>query len=92
MASREEEMQKLKDRYAQARGNKVEQPLEKKEIVKRTTAPKTSSKIPTIDFKPYIHIIKNDVRRIFGLKSLEEIKKENTYDPLMAAWKRGRNL
>jgi len=25
-----------------------------------------------------------------GLPSIEEIKKRNTYDPLMAAWLRGR--
>ena len=93
MASREEEMQKLKARYAQSRGTVVEQPVEKKEAPKRIAAPRrVASRLPRFSLKPYLNVIKNDVRRLFGLKSLEEIKKENTYDPLMAAWKRGRNL
>ena len=92
MASREEEMAKLKLRYAQTRGNSVETPIEKKEAPKRIAAPKVGVKLPRFDLKPYLNIIQNDVRRVMGLKSLEELEKESRYDPLLEAWKRGRNL
>jgi uncharacterized membrane protein len=91
MVSREEEMRKLKERYAQTRGAVVAP--EKKEVpVKKVVAPRVGIKPSIIDLKKYLNIMEGDVRRLFGLKSREQIKKENTYDPLMAAWKRGRNL
>jgi hypothetical protein len=91
MVSREEEMRKLKERYAQTRGGVVE--VEKKEAPKRIATPvKTNLRLPRFNISPYLNIMEGDVRRLFGLKSREQIKKENTYDPLMAAWKRGRNL
>jgi hypothetical protein len=91
MVSREEEMRKLKERYAQARGGVVAP--EKKESPKRIAAPvKVGVKLPRIDLSPYLHIVENDFRRLMGLPSLEEIKKKNTYDPLLEAWKRSRNM
>ena len=85
----EEEMIKLKMRYAQNRG--VEPVVEtSKEPVKKITNGKSVVKRPLIDLKPYLDIIENDFRRLAGLKSREQIKKENTYDPLMAAWLSGR--
>ena len=93
MTTREEEMAKLKTRYAQARGTVVEQPSEKKEPVKKVgVTPRTGVKLPRFNITPYTHIIKNDVRRLFGLKSLEELEKEARYDPLLESWKRSRNM
>ena len=87
MVSREEELKKLKERYAQTRGTAT---VKKKEPVKRIAAPQRKLKLPRLNLKPYLHIIENDFRRLMGLKSLEEIEKENKYDPLMVAWLRGR--
>ncbi|MFA5150801.1 MAG: hypothetical protein WC433_07915 [Candidatus Omnitrophota bacterium] len=87
MANREEELKKLKERYAQTRGAA---PIKKKEPVKRIMPVRRSFKLPQINLKPYLHIIENDFRKLMGLPSIEEIKKRNTYDPLMAAWLRGR--
>lgn len=91
MASREEEMAKLKARYAQTRGGAPPEQA-KKEAPKRIAAPSGGIKLPRFSLKPYLNVIEDDARHLFGLKSREQIKKENTYDPLMAAWKRGRNL
>jgi hypothetical protein len=91
MVSREEEMRKLKERYAQTRGAVVAP--EKKEVpVKKVVTPKINLKPPIINLKKYLNIVEDDARKLMGLKSREEIKKESIYDPLMAAWKRGRNL
>jgi hypothetical protein len=87
MVSRDEEMRKLKERYAQTRGTAT---VKKKEPVKRIMPVRRSFKLPQINLKPYLHIIENDFRKLMGLPSIEEIKKRNTYDPLMAAWLRGR--
>jgi hypothetical protein len=99
MTTREEEMAKLKARYAKERGNPaVEQITPEKKaavqtVIKRRVVGRASigEKIRGV-VTPYLHIIENDFRKVMGLKSLEEIEKEKTYDPLMAAWKRGRNL
>jgi len=89
MVSREEEMRKLKERYAQTRGTAtVKKPV--KEPVKKIMPVRRSFKLPQINLKPYLHVIENDFRKLMGLKSLEEVEKENKYDPLMAAWLRGR--
>ena len=85
MVSREEEMRKLKERYAQTRGTTTV-----KKPVKRIAPARRSFKLPQINLKPYLHVIENDFRKLMGLKSLEEVEKENKYDPLMAAWLRGR--
>ena len=100
MSSREEEMAKLKARYAQARGNPAVEQLtpEKKvaaqTVVKRRVVVARPGMIERIKgfAAPYLHIIENDFRRVFGLRSIEQVQKEKEYDPLMAAWKRGRNL
>ena len=88
MANREEELKKLKERYAQTRGTTT--PVKKKEPVKKIMPVRRSFKLPQINLKPYLHVIENDFRKLMGLKSLEEVEKENKYDPLMAAWLRGR--
>ena len=99
MTSREEEMANLKARYAKARNNPaVEQLTPEKKVAVQTVMKRRvvvragiGEKIKGI-VAPYLHIIENDFRKIIGLKSLEELEKEKAYDPLMAAWKRGRNL
>ena len=82
-------MRKLKERYAQTRGAPAE-PI--KEIPKRIAAPREGVRLPRFDLKPYLNIMEDDMRRLFGLKSREEIKKEKTYDPLLEMWKRSRNM
>jgi len=95
----EEEMAKLKARYAQARTNPtVEQITPEKKAAVETIIKKRTSHRPGIGERikkfvaSYLRVIESDFRRMMGLKSREQIRKENTYDPLMAAWKRGRNL
>jgi hypothetical protein len=96
MTTREEEMAKLKARYARTRGKIIEEPVVQKEAepVRRIVVNKKDSFSERIKkfINSYLVVIESDFRRVMGLKSREALKKEKEYDPLMAAWKRGRNL
>ena len=99
MTTREEEMANLKARYAKARNNPaVEQLTPEKKVAVQTAVKRRVASRPGVIERikgfaaPYLHIIENDFRRVLGLKSREELQKEKEYDPLMAAWKRSRNL
>lgn len=96
MTTREEEMAKLRERYArQMKGGEttVEPPrLEEAPVVKMKV------KRPRIDLKPYFFLIENDIRKLFRLPQKEwgvgGLKFEELKKPLNLEWleKKGGKL
>jgi hypothetical protein len=90
MTTREEEMAKLKARYAkQIRNQKV--PEEKKpETIETPPIIKTKIKKPRVDLKPYLFLIENDIRKLFRLPQKEwkmgGLKFEELKKPLNLEW------
>ncbi|MFA6315656.1 MAG: hypothetical protein WC648_04805, partial [Candidatus Paceibacterota bacterium] len=86
--TREEEMSKLRDRYARLqKGEKepVEKPKEKEVPVIKTKNIKFK-----VNFKPYLFLIENDIRKIFRLPQKEwklgGLKFEGLKKPLNLDW------
>ncbi len=89
MATREEEMAKLKARYAkQIRNQKM--PEEKKQETIETPIITTKIKKPRADLKPYLFLIENDIRKLFRLPQKEwkvgGLKFEELKKPLNLDW------
>ena len=94
--TREEEMAKLRERYARMqKGEKepVETPRRDEPIII-----KTKVKTPRINLKPYLFLIENDVRKVFRLPQKEwkvgGLKFEELKKPLNLEWleKKGGKL
>lgn len=88
MTTREEEMAKLRERYARLqKGEKepVEQTKREEPIVI-----KTKIKKPRVNLKPYLFLIENDIRKIFRLPQKEwklgGLKFEELKKPLNLEW------
>ena len=88
MATREEEMAKLRERYARMQKGEsepVEAPRRDEPVVI-----KTKIKKPRIDLKPYLFLIENDVRKVFRLPQKEwgvgGLKFEELKKPLNLDW------
>ena len=88
MTTREEELAKLRERYARMqKGEKepVEQTKRDEPIVI-----KTKIKKPRINLKPYLFLIENDVRKVFRLPQKEwkvgGLKFEELKKPLDLRW------
>jgi len=86
--TREEEMAKLRERYARLqKGEKepVEKPKEKESPVIKTMVRK-----PRVNLKPYLFLIENDIRKIFRLPQKEwklgGLKFEDSKKPLNLEW------
>lgn len=86
--TREEELAKLRDRYARLqKGEKepVEKPREKEAPVIKTVVKK-----PRVDLKPYAFLIENDIRKVFRLPQKEwkvgGLKFEEIKKPLNLGW------
>lgn len=89
MTTREEEMAKLRDRYArQMKGDisveKKPKPREEAPVIK------TKVKKPRLNLKPYLFLIENDIRRLFRLPQKEwkvgGLKFEELKKPLNLEW------
>jgi hypothetical protein len=85
--TREEEMAKLRDRYAQQMkggGAPVEKPKQQREL------PVVVIKKPRINLKPYLFLIENDIRKLFHLPQKEwgvgGFKFEQSDKPLNLEW------
>ncbi len=95
MTTREEEMAKLRDRYArQMKGEpneevKLQKPRKEKVVV---------VKKPRVNLKPYLFLIENDIRKVFRLPQKEwksgGFKFETSSKPLNLEWlkKKGGRL
>ena len=88
MATREEEMAKLRDRYArQMKGGDA--PVEKPKPQKKESTVVVIKK-PRINLKPYLFLIENDIRKLFHLPQKEwgvgGFKFEQSNKPLNLEW------
>jgi hypothetical protein len=85
--TREEEMAKLRERYARMQKGEKE-PVEK--VKEEITVVKTKIKKPRINLKPYLFLIENDVRKVFRLPQKEwkvgGLKFEELKKPLNLDW------
>ncbi|MFA5247971.1 MAG: hypothetical protein WCX79_00900 [Candidatus Paceibacterota bacterium] len=96
MATREEEMAKLRDRYA--RLQKGDTPVEKPKPREESPIIKTKVKKPRLNLKPYLFLIENDIRKLFRLPQKEwkvgGLKFETIDKPLNLEWleKKGGKL
>lgn len=88
MTTREEEMAKLRDRYA--RLQKGDAPIEKPKSRNEPVIIKTKVKKPRINLKPYLFLIENDIRKLFRLPQKEwkigGLKFEQSNKPLDLEW------
>ena len=89
MTTREEEMAKLRERYARLqKGGDV--PVEKPKPRPREEIPTIVIKKPRMNLKPYLFLIENDIRKIFRLPQKEwkvcGLKFEQTNKPLDLEW------
>lgn len=89
MTTREEEMAKLRDRYARLQKGDV--PIEKLKL-RKEEAPiiKTKPTRKKFNLKPYIFLIENDIRKVFRLPQKEwkigGLKFEQSNKPLDLEW------
>jgi len=88
MTTREEEMAKLRNRYA--RLQKGDAPIEKPKPRNEPVIIKTEIKKPRVNLKPYLFLIENDIRKIFRLPQKEwevgGLKFEQSNKPLDLEW------
>jgi len=94
MTTREEEMAKLRDRYArQMKGDYTTE--EKKPQLQEAPIIKPKVKKPRLNLKPYLFLIENDIRRLFWLPQKEwgvgGLKFEQTNKPLNLEWLKNNN-
>jgi len=85
--TREEEMAKLRERYARLQKGEKE-PVEKPQ--EESTVITTVIKKPRVDLKPYMFLIENDIRKVFRLPQKEwkvgGLKFETRKKPLDLKW------
>ena len=88
MTTREEEMAKLRDRYA--RLQKGDASIEKPKSREEVTIIKTKPTRRKFNLKPYIFLIENDIRKLFRLPQKEwkigGLKFEQSNKPLDLEW------
>jgi hypothetical protein len=89
MTTREEEMAKMRERYARLQKGgapEIKKPAPKEE----TPIIKTKIKKPRLNPKPYLFLIENDIRKVFGLPQKEwkvgGLKFETSNKPLNLEW------
>lgn len=90
MTTREEEMAKLRDRYAQQIRHQGAPELKKNKVKNETPIIKIKVKKPIINLKPYLFLIENDIRKVFRLPQKEwkvgGLKFEQSDKPLNLEW------
>jgi hypothetical protein len=93
LTTREEEMAKLRDRYARQMKSNVS--VEKKLQPQEEPIVKLKEKKHRLNFKPYFFLIENDIRRLFRLPQKEwkvgGLKFEQTNKPLNLEWLKNNN-